>query len=99
MNEGSYTCNATNSAGADEWSYQVHVVPLSSSYNHHHSNGKIIPAASSDSQVYPKRGDRVAGGRQGVAITGGDLNESEFACFLEFYQLNELFCQLQLSDN
>lgn len=76
MNEGSYTCNATNSAGADEWSYQVHVVPLSSSYNHHHSNGKIIPAASSDSQVYPKRGDRVAGGRQGVAITGGDLNEN-----------------------
>lgn len=76
MNEGSYTCNATNSAGVDEWSYQVHVVPLSSSYNHHHSNGKIIPAASSDSQVLPKRSGGGGGGK-GVAVVG-DLNDSEY---------------------
>lgn len=67
MNEGSYICNATNSAGADEWPYQVHVVPLSTTYNHHHN---IIPEASSDSQVFPKRG-------KGGASAIGDPIESE----------------------
>lgn len=78
MNEGSYICNASNSAGADEWPYQVHVVPLSSTYNHHHN---IIPEASSadHSQVFPSK--RGGGGKSGAAAITDPI-ESEFFQFI-----------------
>lgn len=72
LNEGKYSCEASNSQGKDELAYGVHIVPFNN--NNFIESNKITPAASSDSQI------------SSFSKNKSDANESKFWCNEAFFE-------------